>query len=63
MCGPPMRKFGDLVASRAEERKGEERGGLGLLIGMARGRNGQALIGIKHRENSLHGRNSGVITG
>jgi hypothetical protein len=30
-CGPPTRKLGDFVASRADKRKGEGRGGLGLL--------------------------------
>jgi hypothetical protein len=32
MCGASARDFAVLAASRAEKRKGEERGGLGLFI-------------------------------
>jgi hypothetical protein len=43
-CGSPSTNFVVFVWSRAERRKGGNRGECGLLIGVARGRNGQVLI-------------------
>jgi hypothetical protein len=43
VCASPARNSAGLAASHAGGRKGDGGGGHGLLIGMARGRNGQVL--------------------
>jgi hypothetical protein len=50
---PPASNFASLVAFRAEVRKGDGGGRPGLLIGVARGRNGWAFTGIE--EEKLQG--------
>jgi hypothetical protein len=56
----PTRNFIGLTASRAGGRKGDGGGECGLLIGTEGRRLRQGVIGIKRREDLLHGRNSGV---
>jgi hypothetical protein len=46
-CGAPARNFASLAAIWRGKGEGEGRGGPGLFVGEARGRNGRGLRGFK----------------
>jgi hypothetical protein len=50
VCGTPASYSGSLGAQFGEERRGEWRGDAVLLTGVARGRNGRGIKGIKGGE-------------